>query len=199
MQEWANEGVVDVLLETHCRLEIGELATQNGVGDYRVDSDVLAVKDIDPVGGLDIELVSLDQILDARRASNVPGSAIWLSIQGDLFSIYPTPSAAQTIKYYYVHRPTPMTLDSHDPSLEAYGGIPEEFHRAIRAYMNWQAAMYDEKQAPMPADQYLALYQNELRNVRKRVRHKAQRGLNPGRVGYPGRGIPRRNDQYPER
>lgn len=199
LQEWANEAVVDVLIETRARLEIGELNLIPGTADYRVDPEVLAVVEIDPVGGLDAEIVSMAEILAARRASDVPDTLTKLAIHGDLFMVYPTPATAQVIKYFYAMRPTPMTDDAHDPAVEAYGGIPEEFHPAIKAYMDWQAALYDEKRAPFGPVEYEQQYRTKLANVRKRSRGHAGRGLNRARVGYPTRGVPRRNDTYPER
>jgi hypothetical protein len=199
MEEWANEGVIDILLETHVRVELGELTLTAGVNDYRVDSSVMAVKEIDPTGGVDAQLVTSDEIYDRRRASDVPDSLFQLAITGDLFQVWPTPSQTQVIKYVYVARPTPMTNDAHDPSQETYGAIPEEFHPGIQAYMEKQAAMYDEKRAPFGPVEYEQAYQAWLVKIRKRTRGKAQRGLNRARIGYPERGIPRRNDVYPER
>lgn len=200
LQEWANEAVVDVLLNTHARIEIGELTLTTGQGDYRVDDDVLAVVEIDPIGGYDVEMVTMDEILDARRLSNVPDAASKLAIQGDLFMVYPNPSSGQVIRYYYVHKPTPMTDNAHDPSVDTYGGIPTEHHLAIKAYMDWQASLYDEKRAPQSPRDYEESYRLKLADMRKKIRRKAQRGLAPARVGYPRRsGVPRRNDTYPAR
>lgn len=199
LQDLANEGVVDVLLKTHCRVEIGELTMVVGQKDYRLDTTVLAIlTHTIEASTSPITLVTPADINDMRRASTVASPVRYLAFEGDLVMVYPTPSEADIIRFLFVARPTAMTQDSHDPSNSTYGGIPTEYHRAIEYYMLWQAAEYDDKAAPQKPLEYKSLYQAELVDVKKAHRKKAQRGLNPARVGYPGNvNYPKRNDVYP--
>jgi hypothetical protein len=202
METWANEGVIEVLLRTHCFIEIGDMSLTAGVSEYRLDDDILAIVG-DRVTSTSrtgtFEVVTLEEMI-ARQSINSAidrtGTTV-VAMEGNLLIAYPTPSTGESIRYFYVPRPTPMTDDNHDPSSAAYGGVPSEYHLAIQTYMLWQGAEYDNKGQPMEAKDYASLFENLCKQYRKYHRQKAQRGLRPARVGYPGRNLGRRNDVYP--
>lgn len=199
LQDYANEGVVEVLLKTHCFVDIGELVLVPGTKDYRLDNTVLEIlaRTIE-ASFSPINVIAMDDMLDLRRGGNVSSPARYLAGEGNLVMVYPTPSAADVIRFFYVPRPSAMTDDSHDPSNTTYGGIPAEYHRAIEYYMLWQGAEYDDKAAPAKPTDMMALFEKECRDVRTKHRRKFGRGLPPARVGYPGEHrYPRRNDTYP--
>lgn len=204
MEEWANEGVVEVLLATKIRVEIGLMPLTIGEDEYRMDTDMLAVFNQVPYSDdyFNFDVVTLEDMNHLRAtnsAASPPTRAI--AIEGDLLIVWPTPTQAETIKFFFLQKPAPMTNDAHDPSTSTYGGIPDQHHRAIEAYMLWQAAIYDEKRAPRSPDEALKNFDRECALIRKRKRTMSGRGLAPAKVGYPGRRrtYGRRNDVYPER
>ncbi len=202
MERWCQEGVVEVLLRTHCYTEIGDMALTPGVSEYRVDEDILAIQNdqITSSGSSGtITLISMDEMIERRAASSAVGriGVVTVAIEGNLLITYPAPSSGDTIRYFYVPRPTTMTLDANDPSAATYGGIPTEYHKAIEYYMLWQAAEYDDKKAPMTPQDYYTAFETLCKEYRQHHRGRSQRGLLPARVGYPqGRNFGRRNDVF---
>lgn len=202
MQGWANEAVVDVLLRTHIYINIGDLALTSGTAEYRLDSAILAIdngRGSTPAGVGHYRLVGLADMITVQASNPVSASYEKLiAIEGDLLIVSPTPSSSESLRFFYVPRPTAMSSDSHDPSTSTYGGIPTEYHRALEYYMLWQGAEYDDKRAAMTPQEYFKAYLGECREVIRGRNRKRGRGLLPARVGYPGHyGIGHRNDQYP--
>lgn len=202
MEAWANEGVIEVLLATHCYTEIGDMDLTAGVSEYRMDDDILAVTNDKITSGSNsgtFRVVTLEEMID-RQASNYTvdrtGTSV-VAMEGNLLIVFPAPVSGTTIRYFYVPRPTPMTDDNHSPATADYGGIPAEYHKAIEYYMLWQGAEYDNKKAPMAPQEYATAFEGLCKQYRKYHRQKAQRGLRPGRVGYQGRNLGRRSDTYP--
>lgn len=202
LQDWANEAVVDVLLRTHIYLKIGDLALTSGTAEYRMDSTVLAIDDgrgSTPAGIGHYLVIGLDEMI--QRQSADPATAAtrkMIAIEGDLLIVYPTPSSDETLRFYYVPKPTVMSNDSHDPSSSTYGGIPTQYHRAIEYYMLWQASEYDDKQVALKPLDYKQLYMQECSDVRKEKRKNRDRRLTRARIGYPeSRTMSVRNDVYP--
>jgi hypothetical protein len=155
MQRWHNRGVVDVLLKTHCYVDIGTMALQAGVTDYRIDSSILTVDNItlpDSSGApYALDVVSMSDLipyLDPSIAATVTPTKA--AIEGTLLRVAPSPSSAITLTYIYVPKPTEIPADGTtgsdalDPSTAQYGGIPTEFHDAILTYMMWKGAEYDQ-------------------------------------------------------
>jgi hypothetical protein len=205
MQEWAQKGVVDVLLRTHCYVEVGDMLLTAGVSEYRLDADILAVLNDRITSSGDkrhFDVVTLAEIIDYQNANaayvSSTSGATKVAFEGNLMVTYPAAATADTIRFFYVPRPTDMTEDSHDPSVAAYGGIPTEYHDAILYYMLWQGAEYDDKRAALGPGDYFSIYDGLCKEYRQMHRKKASRGIRPARVGYPAnRNLGRRNDVYP--
>ncbi len=203
LQAWCNEAVVDVLLNTHIYTKIGDTTLTSGTSEYRMDSTVLAIDDgsgTTPAGVGHYLVVTLDEMI-ARQSANVvsPTARKVISIQGDLLIVSPTPSSSETLRFYYVPKPTTMTSDSHNPSSTTYGGIPDQYHRAIEYYMLWQGSEYDDKQAALKPQDYYQIYLGECAKIRKRKGGSRDRRMLPARIGYPSNRKPflGRNDIYP--
>lgn len=209
MQKWLKRGIVDVLVKTRCYVDIGQMTLSAGVSDYRTDSTVLALLNVtipDTLGtSVELDVLPMDEILpylsDVIATSASPTK---VAIEGTLMRIAPKPASAVTLTYIFVPRPTSMGTDGTkandalDPSDATYGGIAEEYHDTILAYMAWQASMYDDKSTALRPSDYRQAYEGLCKDVRKQQRRKAGRGLHRGRVGYPDRGgYPTRNDVYP--
>ncbi len=202
MEGWANEAVIEVLLATHCYVEIGDMALTEGVSEYRIDDDILAIvndKITSSSGAGTFQIITLEEMIDRQAANTaMTGGTTVVAMEGNLLIVFPTPSTGTTIRYFYIPRPTAMTNDAHDPSSATYGGVPSEYHKALEYYMLWQGAEYDNKKAPMTPQDYAGAFQGLCKQYRKAHRAKAQRGLRPARIGYPGRNYGgRRNDVYP--
>jgi len=206
MQRWANRGVKDVLLRTYCYVDLGDMTLSAAVTDYRIDSSILAIRNMHVTSATDtsqvsplpiVDMQTVDEYLDANPAAADPTMA---AFYGTLLRVAPTPSGANVIRFYYTPNPSDMTDDTHDPSNATYGGIPAEYHEGILYYMLWKGAEYDDKQAALSPKEYRQAYEGLLADIRKQLRKKSGRGLNPARVGYPmhSRFGTSRNDVYPD-
>lgn len=203
LQDLANAAVVEVLMRTHCYIDIGEMTLISGQAEYRLDPNVLAVDDgrgSSPAGMGNYRLVSLEEMIRRQSVGFVAPSARQVcAFDGDLLIVSPTPADSSTvIRFYYVPKPSPMAQDSDDPSTANFGGIRVEYHRALEYYMLWQAAEDVEKKSPMGPNDYFEIFQGECKLIRDRKWALAGRKLAPAAVGYPDtRREVVRNDVYP--
>ena len=60
-----------------------------------------------------------------------------------------------------VIRPTKMTDDSHTPSTDAYGGLPDEYHDAIFLYACWKASSYADDESGAMGERYRSAYEGQ--------------------------------------
>jgi hypothetical protein len=143
MIDWANEGVVDILLRTKCYIASGDMTLSSVANDYRLDVEIIEFIDAHVTSGngaTPFVRVSVGELMDKRRQSTNVGTTLYYAVSGDLLMVYPTPSSSTNVRFYLVPRPTSMSSDANDPNSAAYGGIPKEYHKAIETYMMWQAA-----------------------------------------------------------
>lgn len=199
MVDWANEGVRDVLLNTHCRVEIGDQALTVGVEDYRMDDEIMAVDDRTILANsFPVELIHPEEMYAYRRTTAAGGAVTKIAAEGDLLMVWPVPTAATTLRYIYVRKPTEMSALGHDLCVPPYGALPLFAFPTVRDYMNWRAALYDERKAPHTPEDYHQMYRTSLAELRKRTRRMMGRRLPPISVGYPpGPSVGVRNDVYP--
>lgn len=168
VDSWLNEGVVEILLRTHCTVETGEMTTTANVWSYQLSTSILAIRDVwreESTGAINpVIRVSEQEILDLHRATSSSDASYlrYATTGANLLLLYPTPSATYTIDLLYVPRPTAMSSGTHDPSTLTYGRIPTEFHKAIEYYALWQGAEYDENQGSQGGERYRTLYENYL-------------------------------------
>jgi hypothetical protein len=198
MLGWTRDGVLEVLLETHCVVETGTTPLTPGYFLYTIDPQVLVVVLAQTLSGnqlYDLEIVQLERLRSMQRAQGTsPTQAI--AIEGDRLYVYPTPSVADTITWDFVPRPQQqLTNPADDPSSTAYGRIPPEYHRAIEYYNIWQAAEYDDKKFAQTPEDLEKRFRFECARVRRRRQGKQGRAPFRSMVGYPGRAIQTRNDQ----
>lgn len=178
-----NQGVRDFLLRTRCNVNPGTVTTSANEGDYLLGTSVLAVQDVSyspaaAAGSAPFERVSPARLLELRRSGAVPGAARFYALNGnDLLMLHPAPAGADVIKLYYVPRPTVLSQPTHDPSQEAYGGIPEEYHPALEAYPTWRMADYSDDQSSKVGLQYRQLYVELVAECKRSMRGKGGRSL----------------------
>jgi hypothetical protein len=140
---WANDAVIDMLRRSHCYVLSSTMATTSGVGDYTLDSNILAIEDIySTSSGSSFRLTrkSSTDLVNLRLASVTTSPIQMYALSGaNLLMIYPAPLQAATITIYYVPRPTALSDPVDDPSTSTLGGIPPEFHYGLELYMQWKA------------------------------------------------------------
>jgi hypothetical protein len=214
MQKWANDSVIDVLLETHIYVSTFTQTLTAGTSEYQLSSSILVIVDGKGTTSAFIgpyEVVSMAEMFEIQAISPVGSARKIIAIEGNLLIVSPTPDTGESITFYGVPRPTALVAsglgttseDAHDPSQTTYGGIPAEYHRANEYYMLWRGAEYDDKRS-MPygkgaAQGYLDQYRSECNSIRKHKRNRAGRQTHGFRApGYPGRTFRSgRNDVYP--
>jgi hypothetical protein len=75
-----------------------------------------------------------------------------------------------------------MSFTTHDPSTDTYGGIPVEFHPAIRLWALAEAADYDDDESSEKGETYRRRFEEYLRvSLRRRVNGKGG-ALAPARL-----------------
>lgn len=181
---WVNEAVNDVLTETQVYVAEGTASLTDGQGDYLLDTSMLAIKDVYFVsGGINYMLThaSPDTINQYRAATNIPqGPARFYAINGaNLLMLYPSPSAGDSLKFYYVPRPTALSNATDDPSNTTLGGIPSEWHKAIEFYALWQGGDYIDDDSSQQGERYRQQYEAWLKRVKKERTKKTGRLLGP--------------------
>lgn len=196
-----NEAVVEVLMRTHIYLQLVDCALTAGVAEYRLDSAVLAVENqrgTTPAGQGQPEIITTAEMI-ARQSTNTQNAG-WrraLSFEGNLITVNPTPDTSESLRFWAVLQPSPMTDDLHDPSVLAYGGIPIP-HRQLEYYCLWQLSEDVEKTVPMRPQYYQNQFIIECKLMSNRKHHIGGRQIAPATVGYPtSRRVPMRNDVYP--
>lgn len=191
---WLNEGVREVLLDTHCYVAKATMNLSANVGDYDLPTTILAIHDIYVTsGGEDgmFERVSADEILRRRRADAAvaaTGTTRYYAVNGaNMLMVYPTPAAADTITIYYVPRPTELSSSAHDPSSTTYGGVPVEYHKAIEFYALAEGADYDDDSSSAQGERYRALYERQILKTKRRIRNRGGRSLGRATLGRRSR------------
>lgn len=204
LDEWINEGVVQVLLRTRCNVNAATITLTADTEDYNIDTDILAINDIAYSSATDgtrgtLQRTTPEQIIYFRTSTpaTTPRVAYYALNGNDLFMVYPTPQAADSLTVYYTPRPTAMSVTSHDPSNETYGGVPTEYHKAIEYYALWQAADYDDDTSSQVGEYYRVLFEQYLVQIRKQALRKSGRYLGPAVVGKRRSPVPSPS-QYPQ-
>lgn len=161
----ANEAVLDMLLRTHVYVTGPFTITlTSGVGDYTLDSSILAIEDMYLVSSganFRIRRLSSTDLLNLRLFSVTTSPIQMYAVQGaSLLQVYPAPLLADTLQCYYVPRPTAMTAagPTNDPSTTTYGGIPPEYHPGLELYMMWKAATAFDDGSSSNGEAYRRLY-----------------------------------------
>lgn len=177
---WANEAVTLFLADTKCYTQLASLSVTADQGDYDLDSDVLALKDLyyDPESGdsLIMEPTSSREITRMRLFTGTTEVAPrFFSLEGaSLLRIYPLPASSNdTLHIVYVPRPaSALAATGDDPSVAAYGGVPLEFHHILEAYVKWRAAEAEEHRASQNGLTFQAEWERGLSFARAKINRK---------------------------
>ena len=206
MQQWAKEGIERVQMKTEVFVSLGDLVLTIGISDYRLDSSVLAIIDrqINGTDGLHyLEQTDSRTLLDLRRQGGRLACRLFALSGNDLLMVEGAPTVAETIRFTYVPAvdwAAVSTLVGYDIDLsnEEMGGLPSWAQKAVEYYMLWQAAERDDKQVGLTAEKARVFFEEECREIRRRIRNKKGHRLSPVRIGrtstdrrYPNGYIPR--------
>jgi hypothetical protein len=204
IDEWLNQGVLEILLRTHCTVEAGSMNTIADTWQYQLDTDILAIRDIwreDSSAAVEpMVRVSEAEILNYHRGTGAAdASRTRYAVTGsNLLLLWPTPSSVFALKLLYVPRPTAMSAVGHDPSTLTYGRIPTEFHKAIEYYALWQGAEYDDSRPSEYGRQHEQNFEKALHRIRASMQRKGGVDMPRARTrSWRGRrSLVRENDRY---
>lgn len=153
LQDLANEAVIDILARTRINirgLTINLLAAEQ---EYDLGKTVLRLFDVKR-GTTELVEVSPGDIDEG-------GSASFTVIGFNRVMFGFVPSAGDTVKGWYTPLPTPMAADGDDPSDDAFGDIPAQFHPAIVNYMCWKGADITGDQGSGRGEKYRLYYEGQ--------------------------------------
>lgn len=187
---WLNEGVLNVLLDTHCYIDTTTLDLVAGTYDYDLQATLatagtgmLEINKLIDSAGIPFLRVSPEEIYDKRRASGATASSGTrrYAMDANLLMIWPTPSTAETITLYGVPYPAALSATADDPSSVTKGGVPEWLHKAIEYYALAEGADYDDDFSSQMGDRYRNLYGQEIAKFRMRQAKRGGRKLSRSR------------------
>ena len=164
---WINDGVLDFMLQTGIKVAADTVSLSAGVGDYTLDTDILAIREmVVTSAGDDYNLVQVTphEIRRWRRGLSGTGSPVYrYAVEGaNLLMVYPTPSSADVLTVYYVPRPATLASGSDVPS-----EIPAEFHKAVELYALGEAADADDDSSSAQGQRYRDGYALEVAKARR--------------------------------
>lgn len=152
LDQLANEAVIDVLARTRINVRTADVLIEPvGATEFDIDPSIMRILSIDRPAGTPLEEQN-HSALDSFGYAFLGFSRIRLGLAaGD----------NEMLTIEYVPAPTPMTLDSHDPSDAAYGRIPAQFHRALVDYMCWHGSDKMGDQGSARGEKYRAIYEGQ--------------------------------------
>jgi hypothetical protein len=195
---WVNEGVTDVLLRTDCRVRCATLTLTAGTWKYTVDAAIMKIMKAwltNNTGGYELERMAVDDIVAMQLASATAVSpAQYYGFDGsDFLVIYPTPSTADTLNIFYVPRPATLSLSSDTPS-----EIPSEYQKAVEFYALREAADMSDDGTSQMGMQYLQLYEQWIKRIKKWVQMRGSHRLPTATVRSTQNRLPfHDNSRYP--
>jgi hypothetical protein len=187
MRDWLNEAYEDFLLETHVNVHTGVAATSAGVGDYDLSTNILAVLEVHTVDTsgdvLFFQPVTPEEILRRRTGGVVTTRrGGYFATQGiNKLMLFPTPTEAYNITFYYVPRPTALSVSSDVPS-----SVPAEYHKALEFYALSEAADEDDDGTSLQGDRYRLLYEGFVSKARRQKQWRGGRDFGVLRLDRRG-------------
>lgn len=194
--DWYNEAVDQFLTETKMVQKTLKLAMTSGQGDYTLDDQIIAMKDLNyvPNGQQGWLMIPVDEteIIERRLLqSAVEQNPQRYALAGaNTIMVWPTPTSSSDYIHglYVSHQTTAMTADSHSPDTAAYGGIPVEWHPVLLWYVFWQAAMLTKDELSGAGQAYEQKWMAGLQRAKYRQSKKLGVRVPRARVGFRDRG-----------
>ena len=153
---YINEGIVDILVRTRPYSRVIQLTLTKDVAVHDMANTILALVDLQAGIGRSpfLERYSRED-MTRMQGAGTPGFAY----EEPLLWVSPVPSEDVTFQAYGIFRPTPMTLDAHDPSVPTFGGLAPEFHPAIVNYALWKGGEYLQHEQSGGGERWRSLYE----------------------------------------
>lgn len=165
---WVNEGYEDLVRRTRCKTAWATIDLTSGTHTYTLPTASMGIHEAyNTSGGSDypLEQVTLQELIRARANSSSAGyPARMYAVEGDAITLYPTPGAGETITVYYTPRPAAMSSGSDTPA-----SVPAEFHQAIEYYAAARLAEMDGHEPSGFGAYFRALYEQQVRELRRHV------------------------------
>lgn len=181
MDVYLNEGVLDCLVKTHCKVSPLTMTLTSGEKNYTLPSQILVIIDLFTSSqGSDyhFERMTPQEILAMRRNASGSSPARYYATSGaNLLMVYPTPTAADTLTGIYVPRPATLSAGADTPS-----EIPAEWHKLVSFYALWRMADADDDASSEMGERYRALYEVGVREARTAVLKHGGTRLAPARI-----------------
>lgn len=201
MDDWINEGIIQFLMDTGFHASTGTIALVNGTSEYTLDGTALLIHNLWIVSNSQIvplEPITFDEMLMLRRTAGTDPTRFY-TLEGDLLSIYPTPTANGTLNIRYTPKPAVMSLGTDDFSAAAKGGITVPYQHVVELWAKAKAAEYTDDAGSHNGLDYFAQYDTEMKKARGRIRRASGGRLAPAKVGPPAWRSANllRNDQDP--
>jgi len=186
VDNWINEGVTRVLMDTGCYVTAESLTVSSltavsslsgAIVDYTIPTEALEIVDLFLASGgtnYRLDRVAVPDLIERRRMSvpsNTP-SQVYALAGANLLMFWPPPSTTDVLEMYYVPVPTAMSASTHDPSVATYGGIPKQLHYAIEFWAESRGASYDDDQSSAQGARYQQNYKDELTRYKKFLRER---------------------------
>ena len=197
IDNWVNEGYIDVLTRTRCATSTASLSLVSGTGDYAL-SACTSLSALDFQGlifnnaGSPVNyrrttpenVIRLRTDVSASTASGVRFFAIaGAPMQGQLM-FYPNPGAADIVHTYYVAKPTALSASSDIPT-----AVPIQWHKAIELYACWQAADYDDDKSTNIGQTYRQAYMEYVGAIQQQLDFEGSIRFDQPIIGPRRRGV----------
>lgn len=180
LTKWTNEMYEDVLRRSKCRIRPFSTTLTSGTADYSLPTSVLAITELYVLSGStqrELERLTFEELIFKRQASATAGNVRWYAIQGDMLSLYPTPGTGETLRGFYVRRPTALSGGSDVPS-----DVPAEFHQVIEWGLLWRANGYGERGSTAMGEVWRQRYLEGIKEMASAANQKGGRRLPTRRV-----------------
>ena len=188
---WVNEAVEQFLIEVKPHWRTAQLATTAGSGDYTLDTDILAFKDIylapgDSSINRQLQQVDTEEIIRNRilLSASTGVSPYKYAVQGsNILMLFPVPQSGDVLHILYIPRPTALSATADSPSATANGGIPAEFHPILEAYAKWKGADYADDKSSQYGQLYLQEWARGLAKAKEIQMKKAGVRTGSAKIG----------------
>lgn len=127
VKDTLNQVYAQVCIQTEANQQAGTATLTAGEGTYTMPAQVVRVKQIttQAVGqtgnSAPLRMVGLEEILERRRYATgaSTGTVTHYALAGlNELHVWPTPSTADTLTFYYVYQPDPLQNDTDVPILQ---------------------------------------------------------------------------------
>ncbi len=125
VKDWINQSYAQVCMETQALQEAGDALLTANSPTYTLPSHIIELKDvlIREAGATafssPLRKATLDEVLNWRQGNPSGGTVQAYALIGlNQLELYPPPSTAGTIRFYYSYLPTALSADADVPVLQ---------------------------------------------------------------------------------